>query len=88
MANLIAHLWKLPTLAQKIDPPIADAPADQTQNILAAACRDCGHYNFPPKFSCRYCGSPRIRTVSVPGNIQPNPGNWVFGAAEAPDKPN
>jgi hypothetical protein len=88
MPYLIAHLWKLPTLAHDTDPQLADSSDSQAQHLLAAACRDCGNYNFPRKSFCRYCGSPRVRTVSVPGNVQPNPGTWLFGTAKAPKKPN
>lgn len=86
MQYLIANLWKLPELSRRTTTQLEPDAGEDT--LLAAACRDCGQYNFPPKPSCRYCGSPRIRTVSVSSKSGANPGNWVFGAAEAPPKPN
>lgn len=89
MQYLIANLWKLPELTRHTDKPNSAATPDD-EYVMAAACRDCGQYNFPPKAQCRYCGSPRIRTVQLSGDVKPNPGTWVFGATsdDSADKPN
>lgn len=83
MQYLISNLWKLPEIASHTDRPDDQESPKEDSHLLAAACRDCGQYNFPPKAQCRYCGSPRIRTVQVSNEVQPNPGTWVFGAAGA-----
>ncbi|QDG53815.1 hypothetical protein FIV42_24640 [Persicimonas caeni] len=89
MQYLIANLWKLPELTRHTE-GCNEAPTSEGDHLMAAACRDCGQYNFPPKAQCRYCGSPRIRTVQLSGDVKPNPGTWVFGAtADDPtEKPN
>ncbi|AWV90391.1 zinc ribbon domain-containing protein [Bradymonas sediminis] len=88
MPYLTSYLWKLPkfTSAQpaQSDPNTeSDAPC-----LLAAACRDCGNYNFPPKSNCRYCGSPRIRTVSVGPESPVKTRKWAFSPPDCPQKPN
>jgi ribosomal protein L40E len=90
MPYLITNLWKLPNLDGSSEAQAEDQSAKDDDSLMAAACRDCNQYNFPPKAQCRYCGSPRIRTVQLSGNIRPNPGTWIFGAAEAStsEKPN
>ncbi|MFP4596899.1 MAG: zinc ribbon domain-containing protein [Persicimonas sp.] len=87
MQYLITNLWKLPSLARSATGQDAAGESSSQENLLAAACRDCGQYNFPPKGQCRYCGSPRTRMVSVSHDQGPNPGTWVFDA-EAAQKPN
>jgi hypothetical protein len=92
MQYLITNLWKLPTInGAKIkgteitgtsDAQADDSSTKDTHSLMAAACRDCNQYNFPPKAQCRYCGSPRVHTVQVPGNSRANPGTFIFGAAE------
>ncbi len=87
MQYVITNLWKLPDLSHHSEQS-HPAPTEEAHTLLAAACRDCGQYNFPPKATCRYCGSPRIRTVSLEGRTKANPGAFVFGAADQPPKPN
>lgn len=85
MAYLTIQRWKLPTLAHQAE---RGAPGEGVDSLIASACRDCGHYNFPPRAYCRYCGSLRLRTVVLPVDVEPHPGTWLFGAAAACDKPN
>lgn len=88
MPYLTSYLWKLPTLTTDSRPK-SDAPNDpNAQCLLAAACRDCGNYNFPPKPNCRYCGSPRIRTVSIATPEPSKAKKWAFSLPDAPQKPN
>lgn len=88
MTYLIVQRWKLPTLASQAQCDAPGAAPEGVERVVTAACRDCGHYNFPPKSYCRYCGSLRLRTVVLAGDMQPHPGTLIFGSAPPADKPN
>jgi uncharacterized OB-fold protein len=90
MPYLIMNLWKFPTLNDSSDVSARNASTDDSERLMAAACGDCHQYNFSPKVQCRYCGSPRLRTVQLSGAGQPSPGTWIFDAADAAsfEKPN
>lgn len=88
MPYLVKHLWKLPDFAHM---PSDDGPTEADSRgdngLLAAACRDCGQYTFPPTDRCRTCHSPRVQIVSLSEGDPPHPGRVVFGN-DTDDKPN
>ena len=89
MPYLTSTLWKLSTLTHEGEPADLESDDAPDQRSLAAACADCSRYSFPPGAHCRYCGSPRVQTVSLSGAAESHSNVWIFDALAQPgSKPN